>query len=105
VRVRCCPTPPCPTYWKIRFAKTFPGVEGSLQLFALDTTLAPKAGDSYATLTQAMQGHVLAEGGRAVNLLRPWQGAAFVIEQNGFAESVGHLHVISAGGRLPALAL
>jgi para-nitrobenzyl esterase len=33
-----------------------------LQLFALDTTLAPNAGDSYATLTQAMQGHVLAEG-------------------------------------------
>ena len=33
-----------------------------LQLFALDTTLAPNAGDSYAALTQAMQGHVLAEG-------------------------------------------
>jgi len=33
-----------------------------LQLFALDSTLAPNAGDSYATLTQAMQGHVLAEG-------------------------------------------
>ena len=33
-----------------------------LQLFALDTTLAPNAGDSYATVTQAMQGHVLAEG-------------------------------------------
>jgi para-nitrobenzyl esterase len=33
-----------------------------LQLFALDTTFAPNAGDSYATLTQAMQGHVLAEG-------------------------------------------
>ena len=32
-----------------------------LQLFALDTTLAPNAGDSYAALTQAMQGHVLAE--------------------------------------------
>ena len=33
-----------------------------LQLFALNTTLAPNAGDSYAALTQAMQGHVLAEG-------------------------------------------
>ena len=33
-----------------------------LQLFALDTTLAANAGDSYAALTQAMQGHVLAEG-------------------------------------------
>ena len=33
-----------------------------LQLFALDTTLAPNAGDSYAALTQAMQGHVLSEG-------------------------------------------
>jgi para-nitrobenzyl esterase len=33
-----------------------------LQLFALDSTLAPNAGDSYAALTQAMQGHVLAEG-------------------------------------------
>ena len=33
-----------------------------LQLFALDTTLAPSAGESYAALTQAMQGHVLAEG-------------------------------------------
>ena len=33
-----------------------------LQLFALDTTLAPNAGDNYAALTQAMQGHVLAEG-------------------------------------------
>jgi para-nitrobenzyl esterase len=33
-----------------------------LQLFALDTTLAPNAGESYAALTQAMQGHVLAEG-------------------------------------------
>ena len=33
-----------------------------LQLFALDATLTPNAGDSYAALTQAMQGHVLAEG-------------------------------------------
>ncbi|MGB6308710.1 MAG: hypothetical protein WBF89_13060, partial [Steroidobacteraceae bacterium] len=33
-----------------------------LQLFALDTTLAPDAGASYAALIQAMQGHVLAEG-------------------------------------------
>jgi para-nitrobenzyl esterase len=33
-----------------------------LQVFALDTTLAPAAGDSYAALTQAMQGHVLIDG-------------------------------------------
>jgi para-nitrobenzyl esterase len=33
-----------------------------LQLFALDTVLAADAGASYAALTQAMQGHVLAEG-------------------------------------------
>jgi para-nitrobenzyl esterase len=33
-----------------------------LQLFALDTTLAPEAGSSYAALIGAMNGHVLAEG-------------------------------------------
>jgi para-nitrobenzyl esterase len=33
-----------------------------LQLFALNTTLAPEAGSSYAALTGAMNGHVLAEG-------------------------------------------
>jgi para-nitrobenzyl esterase len=33
-----------------------------LQLFALDTTLAPEAGASYAALIGAMNGHVLAEG-------------------------------------------
>jgi para-nitrobenzyl esterase len=33
-----------------------------LQVFALDTTLAPNAGDSYAALTQSMQGHVLVDG-------------------------------------------
>jgi para-nitrobenzyl esterase len=33
-----------------------------LQVFALDTALAPNAGDSYAALTQSMQGHVLVDG-------------------------------------------
>jgi para-nitrobenzyl esterase len=33
-----------------------------VQLFALDTALAPEAGGSYAALTEAMRGHVLAEG-------------------------------------------
>jgi para-nitrobenzyl esterase len=33
-----------------------------LQLFALDTTLTPEAGSSYAALIGAMNGHVLAEG-------------------------------------------
>jgi para-nitrobenzyl esterase len=33
-----------------------------LQLFALDTTLAPDAGSNYAALIGAMNGHVLAEG-------------------------------------------
>jgi para-nitrobenzyl esterase len=33
-----------------------------LQLFALDTTLTPEAGGSYAALIGAMNGHVLAEG-------------------------------------------
>ena len=33
-----------------------------IQLFALDTALGPDAGGSYAALTEAMKGHVLAEG-------------------------------------------